>query len=484
MSQGRGTGSARTPKSKARGCEWSRAVATVATVTLGQPRCPDTKSRPGRSSVRSREAATQETTKELQVSAAGGTEDVGNLLESHFSAGDASLEEKERGLYAEATPRDQTSPLHYPDGREAESPDTTSGAPSAAAAPGSDPEASLVNASASESAVPQDPAWPGEEAAGAAGVSSLPSEGEGRPREEGRPELSSGEGPLEEGPGLGLPTEGAAHREATEAGQDGAPVEDQAAPGLRTRREAAAATAAPDAAEGASAGLAMGEARGPGPGAGEGSPGAEPDPEVTAGAEDVDAEARERAEDHGEPSSSPAPEASVETGTEGTEHAEVGGAREAPATEGPPPGKPEEGREASSEEEGGEHGGSEEGGAPSLEESEEDSGDGASSEEAEGGPGDAEEPSLEAQEPGAPSPEDRFLSGQRGSKGAGPARAPRRTPPSWRGTPAPCLSGRTSGAGLGLRALLGTACRRPVFRGRRRPDPMPASVPRGGGGCE
>ncbi|XP_036885837.1 sarcalumenin isoform X2 [Sturnira hondurensis] len=86
---------------------------------------------------------------ELQVSASGGTEDVGNLLENHFSAGDASLEEKERALLAEAAPPEKNLLLHSPDGREAESSEkTATGASTAAPSPGSDPEASLSNASA------------------------------------------------------------------------------------------------------------------------------------------------------------------------------------------------------------------------------------------------------------------------------------------------------------------------------------------------
>ncbi|KAB0403234.1 hypothetical protein E2I00_015704 [Balaenoptera physalus] len=54
----------------------------------------------------------------MQVSASGGTEDVGSLLENHFSAGDASLEEKERALQAEAAPGETNLLLHPTDGRE------------------------------------------------------------------------------------------------------------------------------------------------------------------------------------------------------------------------------------------------------------------------------------------------------------------------------------------------------------------------------
>ncbi|XP_052492154.1 sarcalumenin isoform X2 [Budorcas taxicolor] len=113
---------------------------------------------------------------ELQVSSSGGTEDVGNLLENHFSAGDASLEEKERALRAEAAPGETHPLLHPPEGGEDGSSEKT-----AAEGLGSDPdpEASLSNASASESAATGEPAGPGAEDAGPPGAASaLPAGGE------------------------------------------------------------------------------------------------------------------------------------------------------------------------------------------------------------------------------------------------------------------------------------------------------------------
>ncbi|XP_073916394.1 sarcalumenin isoform X2 [Castor canadensis] len=152
---------------------------------------------------------------ELQVPASGGTEDVGNLLENHFSAGDASLEEKERAVYADAAPGDKNLLLHYPDSREAESLEqTTAGVPPAATGLGSESEASLSNASATESAPSGGAAEPGEgeEVSPAAGA-LLPG-GDKGPMEEGRPELSSREEPGEEEAEMELSMKGAASGEA------------------------------------------------------------------------------------------------------------------------------------------------------------------------------------------------------------------------------------------------------------------------------
>ncbi|XP_011715914.2 sarcalumenin isoform X1 [Macaca nemestrina] len=340
---------------------------------------------------------------ELQVSASGGTEDVGNLLENHFSAGDASLEEKERALYADTAPQDKKLLLHCPDGREAESPEKT---PVSAPGPGSDPEASLSNASATESPPPgekdnRDSAGPGEEKNGPPVASALPSGGAEGPVEEEWPEPSSGEGIAEEETGLGLPTEGAASGEAGEqAGGHELPEEVQEVPGDSPVQEAVAGTAEPEA-EGASP-------RSEGDGfhslntEAEGSPGPGQEPAVPEGAPDVativresepdiDTEASEGTEDQGEPG--PAAEASAEPG--GAQSAKAGDTEENQAPEM----TEEDADEASSEEESGDGGESEEeGGVPSEEESEEDSGDGASSEEAEGTSEEATQ-TQEAEEP-------------------------------------------------------------------------------------
>ncbi|XP_011838032.1 PREDICTED: sarcalumenin [Mandrillus leucophaeus] len=340
---------------------------------------------------------------ELQVSASGGTEDVGNLLENHFSAGDASLEEKERALYADTAPQDKKLLLHCPDGREAESPEKT---PVSAPGPGSDPEASLSNASATESPPPgekdnRDSAGPGEKKNGPPVASALPPGGAEGPVEEEWPEPSSGEGIAEEETGLGLPTEGAASGEAGEqAGGHELPEEVQEVPGDSPVQEAMAGTAEPEA-EGASP-------RSEGDGfhslntEAEGSPGPGQEPAVPEGAPDVativresepdiDTEASEGTEDQGEPG--PAAEASTEPG--GTQSAKAGDTEENQAPEM----TEEDADEASSEEESGDGGESEEeGGVPSEEESEEDSGDGASSEEAEGTSEEATQ-TQEAEEP-------------------------------------------------------------------------------------
>uniref|UniRef100_A0A2K5HNT4 Sarcalumenin n=1 Tax=Colobus angolensis palliatus TaxID=336983 RepID=A0A2K5HNT4_COLAP len=339
---------------------------------------------------------------ELQVSASGGTEDVGNLLENHFSAGDASLEEKERALYADTAPQDKKLLLHCPDGREAESPEKT---PVSAPGPGSDPEASLSNASATESPPPgekdnRDSAGPGEEKNGPPVASGLPPGGAKGPVEEEWPEPSSGEGVGEEETGLGLPTERAASGEAEQAGGHELPEEVQEVPGDSPVQGAVAGTAGP-------------EAEGPSPrsdGDGfhslntedEGSPGPGQEPAVPEGAPDIatvvgesepdiDTEASEGTEDQGEPG--PAAEASAEPG--GTQSTKAGDTEENQAPEM----TEEDADEASSEEESGDGGESEEeGGVPSEEESEEDSGDGASSEEAEGTSEEATQ-TQEAKEP-------------------------------------------------------------------------------------
>ncbi|XP_014648975.1 PREDICTED: sarcalumenin isoform X1 [Ceratotherium simum simum] len=323
---------------------------------------------------------------ELQASASGGTEDVGNLLENHFSAGDASLEEKERALYAEAASQEKNLLLHSPDGREAGSSEKTTAGASAATTPGpgSDPEASLSNASASESAPPGDPVGPGEEEVGPPGASALPPEGDRGPEEEGRPDLSAGEGPAEEGAGLGVPTEEAASREMEgQAGSGMVPEEAEEVLGDNPEQEIAVGAAEPEDA-GASPTVEEVEET-----EGEGSPGPDQGPEGPDGVADVDIEAMEGPEDQGEPGPNPA----VETG--GAQSSEAGDAQEDSPPEGQVPELSQEDEDAaSSEEEGGDRSGSEEeGGVPSQEESEEDSGDGASSEEAGG------EEAEEAREP-------------------------------------------------------------------------------------
>ncbi|XP_055221130.1 sarcalumenin isoform X2 [Gorilla gorilla gorilla] len=340
---------------------------------------------------------------ELQVSASGGTEDVGNLLENHFSAGDASLEEKERALYADTAPQDKKLLLHHPDGREAESPEKT---PASAASPGPDPEASLSNASATESPPSgerddRDAGGPGEEKNGPPVASALPPGGAKGPVEEEWPEPSSGEGQGEEETGLGLPTEGTASGEAGgQAGGHELPEEVQEVQGDSLVQGALAGTAEPKA-EGASP-HSEGDGVGPLNAEAEGSPGPGEEPTVPEGAPDVaavggesepdiDTQASEGTEDQGEPG--PAAEASAEPG--GAQSVKAGDTEESQAPEM----TEEDTDEASSEEESGDGSGSEEeGGVPSEEESEEDSGDGASSEEAEGTSEEATEP-QEAGEP-------------------------------------------------------------------------------------
>ncbi|XP_007073414.2 sarcalumenin isoform X1 [Panthera tigris] len=296
---------------------------------------------------------------ELQVSASGGTEDVGNLLENHFSAGDASLEEKERALYAEAAPREKTLLLHSPDGREAEgSEQTAAGAPAAAAAaaaatgPGSGPEASLSNASASKSAAPGDPAGPGQEEAGPPG-------GEDGPEEE----LGLGEGPGQEG----VPGEAEG-----QTGSSMVPEEAKEVVGNHAEQGAAVGTAQLE----GSGGIEVEAAHAPETQQ-EDSPGPDQEPKVPDGTLDLDTETEEGAEDHGEPTLTLA----SETGS--AQSFEAGGTQEAQRPEAQAPGLTEEGLDVSSEEESGDHSGDEEGEGSVSEESEEDSGDGASSEEEE-----------------------------------------------------------------------------------------------------
>ncbi|XP_012997689.1 sarcalumenin isoform X1 [Cavia porcellus] len=145
---------------------------------------------------------------ELQVSASGGTEDVGNLLENHFSAGNTSLEEKERALFADAALQDKNRLLHHTNSREAESSEqTTAGAPPTTTSPGSESEASLANASAAQSPPHGDVPGPGKEEEGPSEAGIFPLGEDEGPVEEERLKLNSGRG--EEEAGLGLPTAGA-----------------------------------------------------------------------------------------------------------------------------------------------------------------------------------------------------------------------------------------------------------------------------------
>ncbi|XP_014688677.1 sarcalumenin isoform X1 [Equus asinus] len=326
---------------------------------------------------------------ELQASTSGGTEDVGNLLENHFSAGDAaSLDEKERALYAEAAPREKKLLLHSPDGREAGSSEKTA---ADTPGPGSDPEASLSNASASQSAPLGDPAEPGEEEVRPPGESALPPEGERGPREEGRPDLSAGEGPAEERAGLGVSTEEVSGEADGQARGDVVPEEAEEILGDNAEQETAAGAVGPEDAGASPTTEEVEEAHAPKTG-GEGSPGPDEEPEGPDGVVDVDTEAREGPEDQGEPGHSPATE------TESAQSSEVEGTQEDSPPEGQAPEMSQEDQDvASSEEEDGDHSGSEE------EESEEDSGDGASSEE-EGG--DSEEAGEPQEAAGTPSLED------------------------------------------------------------------------------
>ncbi|XP_005391371.1 PREDICTED: sarcalumenin isoform X1 [Chinchilla lanigera] len=183
---------------------------------------------------------------ELQVPASGGTEDVGNLLENHFSAGNASLEEKERALYADAALQDKNLFLHYPDSREAESSEqNTAGAPPAATSPGSESEASLSSASAAESAPTGDVTGPGKEEEGLSGAGVFPLGEDKGPMEEERLKLSSvGE---EEEVGLGLPTAGAVSGKTEgQVGSGEVPQEAEEVLGHSLMQEEAAGTAEPE----------------------------------------------------------------------------------------------------------------------------------------------------------------------------------------------------------------------------------------------
>nr|XP_048289024.1 sarcalumenin isoform X1 [Myodes glareolus] len=456
---------------------------------------------------------------ELQVSAAGGTEDVGNLLENHFSAGDASLEEKERALYADAAPGDKNLLLHYPDGREAESLEQTpAGAPSTANGQGSESEASLSNTSAAESAPSGDTEGQGEEEKGPAAAGTLPPGGEEGPEEE-RPEIGSGEEPGQEGaasvgaevqegssgaPGEfqgllgGSPAEEAAAgttestatqvslsvegeeddtAEARDKGNTGSGhqsteldgVQDATVAGDESEADMAAevreaedqppghslqseeeAIVGPDhqatdldaVSDHMSSGGEAGEAA---EGAAdqsqevEASPGSGHQPTelvtaldaTSAGEEskaEVDTEAGEKAEDQGEPRPSQEAGSAIEANEQsGDTQSSKDRETENYLPEAQVSGTPEEGlAEASSEEEGGEEGGSEEGGseeggAPSKEESEEDSGDGASSEEEGNGSGEAGEPqeaagTTEHEEEGNPLDVEDLDAGSEGGK--------------------------------------------------------------------
>ncbi|XP_040829668.1 sarcalumenin [Ochotona curzoniae] len=382
---------------------------------------------------------------ELQVPASGGTEDVGNLLENHFSAGDASLEEKERALYADAAPGDETLLLHYPDSRAAKSAEwtTAAGAPPAATGPGSESEASLPNASATESAPSGDAAGPGEEQ-GPAAASTLPAGRDKGSLQEERPELSSGEGPGEEVTGQEPCLQGAASGEIkSQAGSGKVPEEAEGILGDNPEQGAAAETAESEATTASPASEDQeshtleiedkGHARLDGaPHAveegleadvdtearqeaedrqqvhtldteGDGVPGHGQGPTEPDGAAnvvsveeiseaDVHAEVRQGAEDHEKrhPSQETGPAAEASTTSVGTQSSEARSMEgDHPAeSQAPVMPKEEEEEEASSEEEGDEEGESEE-------DSGEDSGDGASSEEAGAASEEAREP-LEA----------------------------------------------------------------------------------------
>ncbi|KFO24794.1 Sarcalumenin [Fukomys damarensis] len=184
---------------------------------------------------------------ELQVPASGGTEDVGNLLENHFSAGDASLEEKERVLYADAALQDKNLLLHCPESREAESSEqTTAGAPPAAASPGSEPDASLSNASAAESAPPGDVTGPGKEEEGLSGSGIFPVGEDEGPVEEHSLKLSSGGGGEEEA-GLERPTAAVSGETEGQVGSGEVPQEVEEVQGDSPKQEAAAGTPEPEA---------------------------------------------------------------------------------------------------------------------------------------------------------------------------------------------------------------------------------------------
>lgn len=333
------------------------------------------------------------------------------MLENHFSAGDASLEEKERALYADAAPGDKNLLLHYPDGREADRLEQTpAGAPSTANGQGSESEASLSNTSAAESAPPGHAEGPGEEKEGPHAAGTLPPGGVKGPEEE-RPEFSSGEEPGQEEARVGVPTEGAASVEAeVQEGSSGVPEELQGLLGDGPMKEAVGtaeslATLFSPATEGEEA-------------EGEGNTGSGHQSTELDGAQDAipsgdESEAREGAEDksqdhslQSEDTAVPEPDhqptdihAVSDMASSGVEAEE--GAEESKAEVDAESGEKATGQvsemskeglaEASSEEEGGEEDGSEDEGVPSKEESGEDSGDGASSEEEGSTPGEAGE---------------------------------------------------------------------------------------------
>ncbi|XP_075383783.1 uncharacterized protein LOC142422251 [Tenrec ecaudatus] len=169
----------------------------------------------------------------LQVSASGGTEEVGNLLENQFSAGDANLEDKERALYADASPPEKTRLLHFPDGSEVETPEKS---PPGVLPKVADSEASLSNGSAPESAPLEDAAGPGEEEEGPPESSALPLDGaegaagSGLSMEEagsGVPEEAAGSGEME----VELVSETDGERSTGPAQESGVPGEEPEVPG-------------------------------------------------------------------------------------------------------------------------------------------------------------------------------------------------------------------------------------------------------------
>ncbi|XP_031801471.1 sarcalumenin isoform X1 [Sarcophilus harrisii] len=174
---------------------------------------------------------------ELQVSASGGTEDVANLLENQFSAGDPSLEE-ERALYADPVPPEKNLQLHYTDDNEAENWEKreAGGEPRPPAdaeghhSPASDPEA---NTSALESALP----WEAAAEAGAVREGEAPEEGKEVPLEKKQQELMEADaaggqeaeasseegkgGPLEEKQQELMEGDGAGGQEAEASSEEG-----------------------------------------------------------------------------------------------------------------------------------------------------------------------------------------------------------------------------------------------------------------------
>ncbi|XP_072459443.1 sarcalumenin isoform X1 [Notamacropus eugenii] len=160
---------------------------------------------------------------ELQVSAPGGTEDVANLLENQFSAGDPSLEE-ERALYADPVPPEKNLQLHFTDDSEAENWERReaggeSGPPDNAEvhhSPASDPEA---NTSTLESAL----AWEGVDEAGAGRKEEAPGEAGALPEEGKDDSLKEKQQELKEGD----VAEGQQAEARPEEGKGGPPEEKQ-----------------------------------------------------------------------------------------------------------------------------------------------------------------------------------------------------------------------------------------------------------------